>query len=433
MSVRASLSALVRGRASQTIEQRNARNLVLSSAWLGFIDGGIMTYLSVWLARMGATPGQMSLLSSGPQLVNMVALLPASAFAERQTDLVRLANRSALITRSGYLLIALLPLIMPSAAIPAAIIIWSLFAIPSAVFLPAFMSVIQRAVPPQMRPQTNANRWALYSTVGAIAIPCIGIMIDRVGFPQGYQLAFIISFVGTLPNLYFFGKIVLPPFKPDRPHAEAQRGLRTRLDQFVRPFFEHRRFVRFNAATAVFRICLAMPVGLFSIYWVDYLHASNTLIGIRGAVGYVALVFAYGLWGRVVHRIGHRSLLYLSALIGLYAITTALAPSAAWLLPVAIIWGVCVAAIDIGLVDMLLLACPEGRQPTFIGMANVLGSAELFIGPLIGAALAQAIGVPAALVVSGVLQILSGVFFVLLPSRADEQREHAAHAAGVES
>ena len=430
MSVRSSLSGLVRGKEPQTIEERNARHLVLSGAWLGFIDGGIITYLSVWLARMGATPAQMGLLSSGPQLVNMLAMLPASAFAERQGDQVRLANRAALITRSGFLLIALLPLLAPSAAIPGAIIIWSLFAIPSAIFLPAFMSVIQRAVPPQMRPKTNADRWALYSTVGAIAIPCVGFMIDHVGFPQGYQIAFAISFFFTLPNLYFFGKIVLPPFASDRPHAAAPPGLRTRLDQFLRPFFEHRHFVRFNAATAVFRVCLAMPAGLFSIYWVDYLNASDTLIGIRGALGYVALVFAYGLWGRVVHRIGHRALLILSALIGLYAIATALAPTAVWLLPVALLWGIFVAAIDIGLVDMLLLACPEGRQPSFIGMANVLASAELFIGPLIGAALAGAIGVPAALIVSGVLQILSGAFFVLLPSRADEQRAHAAHAAG---
>ena len=428
MNLRASLSGLVRGKKPQTIEERNARNLVLSGAWLGFIDGGILTYLSVWLARLGATPAQLGWLSSGPQLVNMLALLPASAYAERQGDQVRLANRAALIARSGYLLIALLPLLMPSAAIPAAIIIWSLFALPSAVFLPAFMSVIQRAVPPQMRARTNADRWALYSTVGALAIPCIGFMIDRMGFPQGYQIAFAISFFGALPNLYFFGKIVLPPFKSDRPNAAAAPGLRTRLARFVRPFFEHRRFVRFNAATAAFRVCLAMPAGLFSIYWVDYLNASDTLIGIRGALGYVALVFAYGLWARVVRRIGHRGLLFISALIGLYAITTALAPTALWLLPAALLWGIFVAAIDIGLVDMLLLACPEGRQPTFIGLANVLASAELFIGPLIGAALAEAIGIPAALIVSGVLQIMSGVFFVLLPSRAEEEREHAAQA-----
>ena len=430
MNLPVRLTSLLRGQPSDSLEQRNARNLILSGAWLGFIDGGILTYLSVWLARMGGTPAILGMLASGPQLVNMVAMLPASAYAERQTDLVKLANRAAIVTRSGFVLIALLPFLLPSAAIPfAAILIWSLFAIPSAVHVPAFMSVIQRAVPPQMRPRANANRWALYSVVAALAIPVIGVMIDHVGFPVGYQLAFLISFVGSVPNLYFFGKIAIPPFKSAQPPTGAPRALRKRLSLFARPFFEHRRFMRFNAATAVFRICLAMPAGLFSIYWVDYLHATNTLIGIRGAVGYVSLVVGYWLWARVVNRIGHRSLLFFAALIGLYSIATALSPSALWLIPAAMLWGLFVAAIDIGFVDMLLLACPEGRQPSFIGMANVLASAELFIGPLIGAALAEAIGVPAALVTAGVLQIVSGVFFILLPSREEERREHLPKAA----
>ena len=145
--------------------------------------------------------------------------------------------------------------------------------------------------------------------------------------------------------------------------------------------------MRFNLATGAFRICLSMPAGLYSIYWVDYLNASDTLIGIRGAVAYAALAFAYWMWARVTNRIGHRRLLIISALIGFYPITTGLAPSAGWLLLAAVIWGLFVAAIDIGFVDMLLLACPEGRQPTFVAAANLLSSAENFAGPLIGAAL----------------------------------------------
>jgi hypothetical protein len=75
ISVKTALSTLVRGQDSDTLDQKNARNLILSSAWLGFIDGGIATYLSVWLARMGATPTTLGILSSGPQLVNMFAQL----------------------------------------------------------------------------------------------------------------------------------------------------------------------------------------------------------------------------------------------------------------------------------------------------------------------------------------------------------------------
>lgn len=422
------LSALLRGDSARTTEERNARHLILSGAFLGFYDGGIMTYLPVWLARLGATPAMMGLLASGPQLMSMLALLPAGAFAERRQDLVRLANQVALIHRTFCILMAALPLFLTNEQIPfVAIALWTLSAIPSSIHMPAMMAVIHQAVPPQRRPAVNATRWGLYCIIGAIVIPAVGVMTDRVSFPTGYQLAFLLTFIGTLPNMYFFGKIIVPPLKRGRAEGAGRQPLLARLRGFVSPFVESKPFVRFVVATAMFRVCLSMPAGLFSIFWVDNLQAPDTWIGIRGAAAYASLVLGYWIFGKITHRIGHRNLLYLSALIGFYPIVTALSPSVEWLIPAAIIWGVSVAAIDIGFVDILLLACPEGRQPTFIAAANVLSSLELFIGPLIGAVIAQTVGVPQALLVSGVLQLVSAVFFLLLPSREQEEAEHNAH------
>jgi hypothetical protein len=56
----------------------------------------------------------------------------------------------------------------------------------------------------------------------------------------------------------------------------------------------------------------------------------------------------------------------------------------------------------------------------------MLASVEVMIGPLVGAALASIIGVAEALVVSGVLQLASAVFFFLLPNREQEMRMHIA-------
>lgn len=432
-TIRETISTLVRGRPGATQDEQNARNLILSGAWLGFIDAGIMTYLGVWLARLGATPAIMGLLASAPQLINMLVVLPAGAFVERQADMVKLANRVVILHRFCYVLIALLPFVLSPEQIPLpAIAIWSLATIPGAVHFPALMAVIQRAVLPQMRPAVNGARWGLYTIVGAVLIPTFGFMIDHLPTPQGYQVAFVLSFLGSLPNIYFFGRVRVPPFQASRLPAQASQTLSRRLRAFLGPFFESKRFVRFVIATAAFRLCLSLPGGLFSLFWVDNLHATDTLIGLRGAAGYAALAFAYWFWARVTNRIGHRSLLFLAALIGVYPIMTALSPSAIWLLPAAIVWGFFVAAIDIGFVDMLLAACPEGRQPTFAAMSNMLASVQLVIGPLIGAAIAQAISVQTALIVAGVLQLASGVFFLLLPSKEEERREHvAAPAAGV--
>ncbi len=121
-------------------------------------------------------------------------------------------------------------------------------------------------------------------------------------------------------------------------------------------------------------------------------------------------------------RIGHRGLL-LSCGAGLafYPVLTALAPSVAWLLPAAVLWGFTVAGVDIGLFDMMLISSPAGRMPSFAALTNVLNNIALAIGPLLGAALAGLVGTRMALLVIGGLQLIATLGFLLLPSREQEK------------
>jgi len=428
--LKAKAAAALFGHDNATQEERNLRNIIWSGAFVGFIDGGIVTYLPVYLARLGASPAIMGLLSSGPQLINMLLYLPGGVFVERQSNLVRLVNWNVFLHRSGYLLIAALPFLLADVHIPlAAAIIWSLINATTSFFWPALLAVIQRAVPPNLRPRATGGRWATMTVVAALLIPSLGYMLDHMPFPTGYQLAFIVSFVCSLPNIYFFSRIRIPP-APRRDSDGGGQQQSSRLRSFFGPFLASSLFVRYNVGTALFRVCLSMPAGLFSLFWVRELQATDTWIGLRGMVGYATLAVSYTIWGRVAHNMGHRRLLFISgAALGIYPVATGLSPSVEWLLPAAMIWGIGVAGIDIGLVDMLMVTCPSGRQPSFIAIANLLASAENVVGPLIGAALAPLIGIKMALILSGILVLGSIVFFLLLPNREQEHAAHAAYAA----
>lgn len=431
--IRERLAGARGGSAGESLEQRNLRNIITSGAFVGFIDGGILVYLPVYLARLGASTAMMGWLSSGQSLLNMLLYLPGGAFAEKQRDLVRLVNWSVGLLRIGYLLIALLPFVLPhNETILAAVIIWSLIGGGNAIFWPALLVVIQRAVSPSLRPRAMGWRWASMTVVAAILIPILGVVIDRTIFPLGYQFVFALSFVGSLPNLYFFSRVRVPGNVHHGSDSGVRRPASVRLRDFAAPFVKNRLFMRYNIGTAVFRICLTLPAGLYSLFWVNELRASDTLIGVRGTIGFGALAFAYWLWGRLAHRMGHRRVLVITTvLMGLYPIATGLAQSAEWLLPAAAIWGISAAGIDIALVDILLVTAPEARKTSFVAIGNMLASAETFVGPLLGAALASLIGIQQALLISGGLIIASVALFVLLPTRDQEYALHAeqTHAA----
>jgi MFS family permease len=416
-----------------TVDSANARQLIFSGSWVGLIEGGVITYLPVFLARLGASPFMMGLYTSGQFLLGSVAYIPGGAYAERHADQVRLTNISSVATRSVYLIIALLPFFLaPPHIVPAIIVAWTLMAVPLAVFVPSFFTVLQQAVPLSRRSQFLGIRWSMMTVVSAVSIPMFGLLLDRTSLPTGYQSVFAISFLAGLIHVVNFSRIKVPPFVQAADVGSAAGGIPARLRGFLRPFVESRLFVRYSLATVGFRTALYIPYSLFSIYWVNYLHASDTVIGLRGGVGYTALALGYILWGQWSQRWGDRIVLLISGLaFGCYPLITALLPAMEWLPLAAVVWGLAGSGIDIGLFTMMMAVSPEDKRPRFVAATYVLSSITSFIGPMLGAGLAEAVDVRSALFIGGGLQVVTALLFLWLPRR-EEISGPAANTGHVE-
>ncbi len=409
-----------------TVTERNCRNLIISGSWVGLIEGGIITYLPVFLARLGASPTLMSLLTAGQFLVGTITYIPGGAYAERHTDQVRLANISSILARSSYLFIALLPLVFGEAVLPSlAVTIWTLAAVPTAVFVPSFFTVMQQAIPVHIRAQFLGIRWAIMTIISAVSIPLFGLLLDHMPFILGYQVVFACSFLASVLHMVHFGRIQVPPFAAPFKEAQVNRNWLEGVRVFLRSFAESPLFVRYILATLAFRIALYIPYALFSVYWVRDLHASDTIIGVRGGVGYAFLALGYVLWGRWSHRWGDRIVLFLSGLLfGFYPLLTVTIPSMEWLPVVAALWGFAGSGMDIGLFAMMMALSPEDKRPRFVAATYMLSSFTSFVGPLLGAALAESLGVRACLLIGGGLQLLSALFLLWLPSREEVLKQN---------
>jgi len=396
-------------------EDRNARLLYLNTALVGVEAGGIMAFLAVFLARLGATPTLVGWLTSAPALLAILLLIPGAMVAERYTDQVRVRNTYVAWVRLGFALCALAPSIVPREHLPMALVlIWTLKTLPDVVAIPSWTAVMARAISPRRRAQINGTRWALLSLVSAASSAGFGWLLDQIAFPLNYQIVFFISFALSSLDIVFFARIKVAPL--ERLARGQARTVWGRFADYLRPVAHYRPFVAFLAATILYRVALNLPAPLFSLFWVNELRAPDTLIGLRGTVGHGALVAGYIIWGRLAGRLGHRRVLTWSALgLGLYPILTALSPSAPWLLPVAAVWGITAAGVDIGLFDLMLAACPEHRQPLFAAVWSMAANAAVFAGPLLGAALSNATTIATALIIAGIAQWVMTLPFSTLP------------------
>jgi len=402
----------------QTREDRNELYFYLNTGMFGFATGGIMAFLPVFLARLGASSSALGWLNAAPALLAVVLLIPGAMVAERSTDQVRVRVRSAFLIKVTYLLCGLVPFFVPPERydlLPAIlIVIWLLKSFPDSVALPAWTSVMARGFSPRRRARVNAVRWAIMSLASAIGSVLFGQVLERIAFPVNYQVVFLLSFALSVFDPIFFSKVQVDP--STIPQLQERSTPWSRLAEYVRPAFSYRPFVRYLLATGPYRIALQMGAPLFSLFWVNELAATDGLLGFRGMLGSLALVVGYVIWGQMAGRWGHRRVLFVGAVgVAAYVLMTALSPSPWWLLPAAVLWGVSVPGVDLGLFDLMLGACPEERQPLFGAVWSMVASLAMFAGPLIGAWLGAAMGLAPGLMVVAALQLVTTAPFVVLP------------------
>ena len=399
----------------QTQEDRNARLLYLNTAMLGVPFGGIVAFMPVFMARLGASETLIGWMTSAPSLLSIFLVIPGAAIAERYADQVKVRVTGSRIFRLSYLLCAIVPFFVSPEALPFVLVgIWTLKTLPDVVAMPAWTTVLSQAVTPKRRATLNSTRWALLSIVSAGTSALFGWLLDVMVFPGNYQLVFAISFLIAWLDPLFFSYIKVPPIEITR--LSSERNIVRRYREYLAPIPRAKTFLTIMAATVLYRIALNLPAPLLSVFWVKDLQASDTLIGLRGTVGHAALVVGYVIWGRSAGRLGHRWILALSAWgLALYPVLTAMSPSAIWLLPVAALWGLTVAGIDVGLFDMMLAAIPRQRQPLFSAIWHMMANAAMFAGPLIGASISKATTTGTALIIAGVPQLVATVPFMFLP------------------
>ena len=390
-----------------TQEEENIRLLYWDTAWQGVLTAGTGTFLPVYLARIQASSFFISALTALPALVGVLFSLPASMYVERHRDHVYLTTLFRFFFRLTYVLVAFVPFLALGLQPWLIVLIWTIQAFPAAVVVPAWTSVVGAIVPPARRPAVNGGRWALLSVVTAVCVAGFGKLLDlrAIPFPWNYQFVFFISAIAGFVSLGYFSRIKMPQTQPVIP--PARRSLRERLSELIQPMLQSPDFMKYNWATFFVRLGAALPVALFSIFWVRELHASDTIIGLRTTIAQASLVAGYFLFGRLAARRGHREVLILSSVgVALYPIATAFIHQDWWLLPVAVLWGFFTGGVDISFFEGLLETTPPDKRASFAALNAAFANLAVFAGPLLGSALAEWLGIRVTLGIAGGISIL---------------------------
>ncbi len=410
----------------------NFRHLYLDIGWFGLLNGSAMSFISVYLVRIGASAFEIGLMNASPAVMAILLAIPAGAWLKNQ-HLDRAVFWTSVLNRAFYALWIPLPaLFLHSTQVWLVIGITLLMSVPGAALAVGFNAMFADAVPPEWRGHVVGVRNAvLAGTFIATSLLC-GYLLDNVIFPLNYQIVFALGVVGAVMSSYHLHRIRLGSVIPERVGRSLGdlvqpgfgQGLGDALRTGVGLRFLTRRFglrkPRFSVLRGpfgpvllslfAFHLTQHLAIPLFPIYWVENLALTDQEISLGTALFYGMVFIGSTQLSRLTDRFGNRAITVAGAiLMSTYPGLTALSRGVPLFMVTSVVGGMAWSLAGGAMSNYILEKIPQDEMPTHLAWYMVIANLAVLAGSLGGPALANWIGLIPALMLIAAGRVLSAL------------------------
>ena len=225
----------------------------------------------------------------------------------------------------------------------------------------------------------------------------------------GYQTVFLLAAVAGVIATLSFARI---PEHGVRRHPQAA----SRRSTPITLLRANRTFAGFVAGAFVWNFALHISAPFFNPFVVTDLEGgSTTVVGLAAGSFSLFTLLGQGVWGRLIDRKGNLAMLRLTGLIIPLMPTGWAFAQAPWhLYIIEAFAGFSWAGYNLANFNLLLELSPENDRPSATAVYNTAVFASAVLGPLVGGALAEAVGYRACFAASGAGRLVATLLMILL-------------------
>jgi MFS family permease len=278
----------------------------------------------------------------------------------------------------------------PAAAMIGTGTVLTVYAMLRSLGMAGWFPIIDDNVPAESRGRFFARvrtSWQLMYVACSLAV---GVILGPAPTLGRFQFIFAVAFAASL--VMTIGIMTIP-----EPPLASRSGQPAFLRMLGMPFRDG-QFVTFVAFGVLYNLALSMP-GPSAVRCMKHtLGAGDNFVVWMDTLASIGAAATLPLWGRFVDRFGGRLIfaLLLPPLALVNLLWLAAAPSLAhWphlIGAYAILQGVCVFGISVGITDIMLGGAREGQRSAYINIAFVANTLAAGVGPFLGAAITQLLG-----------------------------------------
>ena len=415
------------------LNRHNFRHLYFDVGWWGVFVGTTIAFLTVYATRLGATPVQIGLFTSGVAVISLLISVPAGHWLEGRS-LIRTVTRLAVWHRIWFAVLVVLPWWLgdnPELEVTVLIGLYLLAAVFGIVLGIAFNALFADIVPPEWRTHVVGRRLATHSIIVCLSSLATGQILDHVAFPLNYQIVFCLGAVGALMPCYHFAQLrspTEPPLRVGRPINDLTQVRFPLLGSPIRLGFGLRFLTRssgkpmlrwdlvrgpfggFLGAYLILHVAIYLSIPLYPIFAVRELNLPDSVISVGPVLTY-SIITVISLLAPRLRLSDHRLVSASVALYGLQPFCLMLAYGADgfyWAAALAV--GAGAAMLGIGLTSRLMARVPEDDRPAHMALYNLALYMGVLIGSGLGPWLGDAIGLRATLGIGAASTLLCTVW-----------------------
>lgn len=366
------------------------------------------SYFSLFAINvLHASNYQVSLITSLPQLMGLLTMIPAARIVNRIATKKGLLCCSVLIARSMLLLMAFVPFLPPEISATVFVILVGLMNVPGTFALLSWQSFIGGVIPEKRRNPFFAKRNRVVATVTMIFVLTVGVAMyfQPSSNPVPFQILFITGFICGVIEVYVLNKHI------EITEIEVKEKKESAI--FTKQIFSHKPYVIFLCCALFYNFAFLMAGPLLSIYQVDYASAGFFWISIFTVSYQIAQIIAFPIWGRLADRYQNSTLLCIAGIgTGLAATLQIISTDFVWITIMNGMHGFFIAGTSLLLFNTLLGVSKEEIQTSFITNYNFLLAFVAFLAPQFGVLLLEVFNMSVAIHTSFILRIIAGMMFL---------------------
>ena len=413
------------GRAA--LERRNARLAIGDSVMVGLASAG-GPFVAVFLARLGASSFEVSLLTALPALTGLLLAIPFGRFLQSRRNLIPMWSIGRGLNQSTVLWVALGAILAPrDIAVPVILAICAVMTLPQLVSMVGFSVVMDGVRGRGGRYELMSRRWSVLGLASAVSMVVVAAALDRLPYPGNYQVVFsVLGCIGCCTYL-FSSRIVLPDNERRLAAADSRLG---RMRAFGREVHEQPAFVSIVLRRMVWTLGSRLVLPLVPLFYVRELGASDAEIGIIATGQTLCLLLGYSIWRRVAKARGGQTVLRVTTVVvALGPLVTSQLDLVAAVAVVAALTSVFQAGLDLAFFDEVMKTIPRHLGAALTGVDQTAQNLVALAVPILVVVLTSAVGIRGGLVAASILLMVAAATF-LRPPRASASGAPAANPTG---